>query len=69
MGAETARKKRVPNTLEWKSRRAMSDAMAPGAPSRTRLMITKMVLENFKSYGGVREVPLARAALWEGAAE
>ena len=47
----------------------MSDAMAPGAPSRTRLMITKMVLENFKSYGGVREVPLARAALWEGAAE
>ena len=35
-----------------KSGLAMMEAEAP-----SRLMITKMVLENFKSYGGVREVP------------
>ena len=35
----------------------MEEVAAPKADGATpRLMITKMVLENFKSYGGVREV-------------
>ena len=33
-----------------------ADATMGDAPPASRLMITKMVLENFKSYGGVREI-------------
>ena len=35
---------------------ADADATMGDAPPSSRLMITKMVLENFKSYGGVREI-------------
>ena len=35
---------------------ADADATMGDAPPQSRLMITKMVLENFKSYGGVREI-------------
>ena len=35
---------------------ADADATMGDAPPASRLMITKMVLENFKSYGGVREI-------------
>ena len=33
-----------------------ADATMGDAQPSSRLMITKMVLENFKSYGGVREI-------------
>ena len=33
-----------------------ADATMGDAQPASRLMITKMVLENFKSYGGVREI-------------
>ncbi|CAM9655418.1 unnamed protein product, partial [Hapterophycus canaliculatus] len=43
-------------TAEGHEQEAAAVAAAPEAPAPARLLITKMEMENFKSYGGLREI-------------